>query len=165
LALELHREDLVARGELLGQEGGGVPRDLLRVRRRDSVGPAEGLLQPVLGDVAQLVEVRAQPAPVEDLVLDRFLELSLRDDPAVAQEPGEDRQSPSDKRPYSSNARRQPAFPSPTPGLSSTPRSLPPRRLAMPEPIPVYHERLPEIEKELTERGHVGVLVLDASPL
>jgi EAL domain-containing protein (putative c-di-GMP-specific phosphodiesterase class I) len=35
----------------------------------------------------------------------------------------------------------------------------------MPEPIPAYHERLPEIEKELTERGHVGVLVLDASPL
>jgi EAL domain-containing protein (putative c-di-GMP-specific phosphodiesterase class I) len=35
----------------------------------------------------------------------------------------------------------------------------------MPEPIPVYHERLPEIEKELTERGHIGLLVLDASPL
>jgi EAL domain-containing protein (putative c-di-GMP-specific phosphodiesterase class I) len=35
----------------------------------------------------------------------------------------------------------------------------------MPEPIPPYHERLPEIEKELTERGHVGLLVLDASPL
>jgi len=35
----------------------------------------------------------------------------------------------------------------------------------MPEPISAYHERLPEIEKELTERGHVGLLVLDASPL
>src|SRR5262245_10771921 len=41
----------------------------------------------------------------------------------------------------------------------------PPRRRPMPEPIPAYHERLPDLEKELTERGHLGLLVLDASPL
>jgi EAL domain-containing protein (putative c-di-GMP-specific phosphodiesterase class I) len=35
----------------------------------------------------------------------------------------------------------------------------------MPEPIAPYHERLPELERELTERGSLGVLVLDASPL
>jgi EAL domain-containing protein (putative c-di-GMP-specific phosphodiesterase class I) len=36
---------------------------------------------------------------------------------------------------------------------------------AMPEPIAPYHERLPDLERELTERGSLGVLVLDASPL
>jgi len=35
----------------------------------------------------------------------------------------------------------------------------------MPEPIPPYHERLPDLDRELTERGNLGVLVLDASPL
>ena len=35
---------------------------------------------------------------------------------------------------------------------------------AMPEPIAPYHERLPDLERELTERGSLGVLVLDASP-
>jgi len=35
----------------------------------------------------------------------------------------------------------------------------------MPEPIVPYHERLPDLERELTERGSLGVLVLDASPL
>ncbi len=35
----------------------------------------------------------------------------------------------------------------------------------MPEPIAPYHERLPDLERELTERGCLGVLVLDASPL
>jgi len=35
----------------------------------------------------------------------------------------------------------------------------------MPEPIVPYHERLPDIERELMERGSLGVLVLDASPL
>jgi len=34
----------------------------------------------------------------------------------------------------------------------------------MPEPIAPYHERLPELERELAERGSLGVLVLDASP-
>jgi EAL domain-containing protein (putative c-di-GMP-specific phosphodiesterase class I) len=34
----------------------------------------------------------------------------------------------------------------------------------MPEPIAPYHERLPDLERELTERGSLGVLVLDASP-
>jgi EAL domain-containing protein (putative c-di-GMP-specific phosphodiesterase class I) len=36
---------------------------------------------------------------------------------------------------------------------------------AMPEPIAPYHERLPDLERELTERGCLGVLVLDASSL
>jgi EAL domain-containing protein (putative c-di-GMP-specific phosphodiesterase class I) len=36
---------------------------------------------------------------------------------------------------------------------------------AMPEPIAPYHERLPDLERELTERGSLGVLVLDASSL
>ena len=35
----------------------------------------------------------------------------------------------------------------------------------MPEPIAPYHERLPDLERELLERGSLGVLVLDASPL
>ena len=35
----------------------------------------------------------------------------------------------------------------------------------MPEPIPSYHERLPDLDRELTERGSLGVLVLDATPL
>ena len=36
---------------------------------------------------------------------------------------------------------------------------------AMPEPIAPYHERLLDLERELTERGSLGVLVLDATPL
>jgi EAL domain-containing protein (putative c-di-GMP-specific phosphodiesterase class I) len=35
----------------------------------------------------------------------------------------------------------------------------------MPEPIAPYHERLPDLERELTDRGSLGLLVLDASPL
>lgn len=35
----------------------------------------------------------------------------------------------------------------------------------MPEPIAPYHERLPDLERELMERGSLGLLVLDASPL
>jgi EAL domain-containing protein (putative c-di-GMP-specific phosphodiesterase class I) len=35
----------------------------------------------------------------------------------------------------------------------------------MPEPNPPYHERLPDLDRELTERGSLGVLVLDATPL
>ncbi|HSD65586.1 MAG TPA: GGDEF domain-containing phosphodiesterase [Vicinamibacteria bacterium] len=34
----------------------------------------------------------------------------------------------------------------------------------MSEPIAPYYERLPDLERELTERGSLGVLVLDASP-
>ena len=35
----------------------------------------------------------------------------------------------------------------------------------MPKPIAPYHERLPDLDRELTERGNLGVLVLDAGPL
>lgn len=35
----------------------------------------------------------------------------------------------------------------------------------MSEPLPTYHERLPQLEQELAERGSLGVLVLDASCL
>ena len=35
----------------------------------------------------------------------------------------------------------------------------------MPDPIAPYHERLPDLEREVAERGSLGVLVLDASPL
>jgi EAL domain-containing protein (putative c-di-GMP-specific phosphodiesterase class I) len=35
----------------------------------------------------------------------------------------------------------------------------------MPEPIAPYHERLLDLERELADRGSLGVLVLDASPL
>jgi EAL domain-containing protein (putative c-di-GMP-specific phosphodiesterase class I) len=35
----------------------------------------------------------------------------------------------------------------------------------MPEPIAPYHERLSDLERELTERGSLGLLVLDASSL
>jgi EAL domain-containing protein (putative c-di-GMP-specific phosphodiesterase class I) len=36
---------------------------------------------------------------------------------------------------------------------------------AMSEPIAPYHERLPDLERELTERGSLGLVVLDASRL
>jgi EAL domain-containing protein (putative c-di-GMP-specific phosphodiesterase class I) len=35
----------------------------------------------------------------------------------------------------------------------------------MSEPIAPYHERLPDLERELSDRGAVGLLVLDATPL
>ena len=35
----------------------------------------------------------------------------------------------------------------------------------MAEPIAPYHERLPDLERELTDRGSLGLLVLDAAPL
>jgi EAL domain-containing protein (putative c-di-GMP-specific phosphodiesterase class I) len=35
----------------------------------------------------------------------------------------------------------------------------------MSEPVATYHERLADLERELTERGSLGLLVLDASPL
>jgi EAL domain-containing protein (putative c-di-GMP-specific phosphodiesterase class I) len=35
----------------------------------------------------------------------------------------------------------------------------------MPEPIVPYHERLPDLDRELTERGNLGVIVLDATTL
>jgi len=35
----------------------------------------------------------------------------------------------------------------------------------MPEPIATYHERLPDLERELNDRGSLGLLVLDAAPL
>ena len=35
----------------------------------------------------------------------------------------------------------------------------------MPDSIPPYHERLAELERELLDRGSLGLLVLDASPL
>jgi EAL domain-containing protein (putative c-di-GMP-specific phosphodiesterase class I) len=36
---------------------------------------------------------------------------------------------------------------------------------AMSEPIAPYHERLPDLERELIDRGSLGLLVLDAAPL
>ncbi len=35
----------------------------------------------------------------------------------------------------------------------------------MNDPVPPYHEHLPELAKELTERGSQGMIVIDASPL
>jgi len=35
----------------------------------------------------------------------------------------------------------------------------------MPEPIAPYHDKLPDLDRELTERGNLGLLVLDASLL
>jgi EAL domain-containing protein (putative c-di-GMP-specific phosphodiesterase class I) len=35
----------------------------------------------------------------------------------------------------------------------------------MSEPIPTYHDKLPDLDRELTERGNLGLLVLDAHPL
>jgi len=35
----------------------------------------------------------------------------------------------------------------------------------MPEPIATYHERLADLERELNDRGSLGLLVLDAAPL
>jgi EAL domain-containing protein (putative c-di-GMP-specific phosphodiesterase class I) len=35
----------------------------------------------------------------------------------------------------------------------------------MPEPIPAYEERLPDLEREIVERGSLALLVLDASSL
>jgi EAL domain-containing protein (putative c-di-GMP-specific phosphodiesterase class I) len=36
---------------------------------------------------------------------------------------------------------------------------------AMPEPILPYHERLPDLERELIDRGSIGVVVVDATAL
>jgi hypothetical protein len=63
------------------------------VRDGDAVGAGQGFPETLLGDEAQLVEVRPEASAVENLVLDRFLKLSLGDDPAVAQDAGEYRQS------------------------------------------------------------------------
>jgi EAL domain-containing protein (putative c-di-GMP-specific phosphodiesterase class I) len=35
----------------------------------------------------------------------------------------------------------------------------------MPEPLASYHERLPDLDRELTERGSLGLLVVDCAPL
>src|SRR5262245_40250227 len=51
-----------------------------------------------------------------------------------------------------------PSFPGPR-ALGYHPRQL------VPDAILPYHDRLPELEKELMETGHLGILVLDASPL
>jgi hypothetical protein len=56
------------------------------------VGAGEGVGEALLGDESELVEARAEATTVEDLVLDRLLELLVRDDPAVAQDASEYRQ-------------------------------------------------------------------------
>jgi hypothetical protein len=56
------------------------------------VAPRQRLLQAVLGDEAQLVEARAKPAAVEDLMLDRELELVVADEPAFPQDASQYRQ-------------------------------------------------------------------------
>src|SRR5207247_7349317 len=60
--------------------------------RGDAVGLRQSVLQLLLGDEAQLVEARAQPSPVKDLVLDRLLELALGHDATVPQDPTQNRQ-------------------------------------------------------------------------
>jgi hypothetical protein len=56
------------------------------------VRPRQCVDEPLLGDEAQLVERRAEPAPVEHLVLDRLLQLTVGDDATVAQDSSQDRQ-------------------------------------------------------------------------
>ena len=90
LAPHLAGEDLVSGRQLLGRELQGVRLHLAHVRRGDAVGPRERLPKPLLGDEAELVEARPQAPPVEDLVLDGLLKLSLGDHPAVAQDAGQD---------------------------------------------------------------------------
>ena len=68
-------------------------RQRLQVGRGHAVGAGERVDEPLLGDEAELEEARAQAAAVEDLVLDGLLQLSLRDDPAIAQDASEYRQS------------------------------------------------------------------------
>jgi hypothetical protein len=82
-------EDLEALGELLRDEGERLRGERLEVGGGDALGPGEGVGEALLGDEAQLVEARAQAAPVEDLVLDGLLQLSVRDDPAIAQDPSQ----------------------------------------------------------------------------
>src|SRR4029077_5268543 len=75
-----------------GRGGVGVARDLLHVEggAAHAVGLGQDLLQLLLADEAQLVEAGAQAAPVEDLVVDRLLELALGDDAPVLEQPRED---------------------------------------------------------------------------
>jgi hypothetical protein len=56
------------------------------------MGLRQGLLQPLFGDEAQFMKARSQPPPVENLVLDRLLELALGHDAAVPQDPAQNRQ-------------------------------------------------------------------------
>jgi EAL domain-containing protein (putative c-di-GMP-specific phosphodiesterase class I) len=80
-------------------------------------------------------------------MLDGLLQLSLGDHPAVAQDPSQYRQRCTPVK------------------LDILGYHRPADSSLMPEPIAPYHERLPDLERELAERGCVGVLVLDASSL
>ncbi|MGE5126878.1 MAG: hypothetical protein ACM3PV_11345 [Betaproteobacteria bacterium] len=85
-------EDLEALGQPLRDQLEGLGLQRLQVCGRDAVGPRQRVDQALLGDVAELVEAGAETAAVEDLVLDGLLQLSVRDDPAIAQDASEYRQ-------------------------------------------------------------------------
>ena len=85
-------EDLEALGELLRDEGERLGLQGPEVGRGHALGAGERVGEPLLGDEAELVEARAEAAAVEHLVLDGLLQLSVGDDPAVAQDPSQYRQ-------------------------------------------------------------------------
>jgi hypothetical protein len=85
-------EDLEALGQPLRDQLDGLGLQRPEVRGGDPVGPRQRVDQALLGDVAELVEAGPQAAAVEDLVLDGLLQLSVRDDPAIAQDASEYRQ-------------------------------------------------------------------------
>jgi hypothetical protein len=92
LAAQLAREHLVALGEPLGHGRDRLGPERLQVDRGHAVRARQRVGQALLGDEAELVEARAEPAAVEHLVLDGLLQLSVRDHPAVAQDSSEDGQ-------------------------------------------------------------------------
>src|SRR5262249_25024885 len=77
---------------LLRHERDRFGRERLEVDPRHAVRARERVGEPLLGDEAELVEAGAEPPAVEHLVLDRLLQLSVGDHPAVAQDPSQDRQ-------------------------------------------------------------------------
>ena len=92
-------------------------------------------------------------------MLDRLLQLLVRDDPAVAQDACEYRQRAPPWRPF---YQPRPVARLAGPGATGYDAAF---GSDMPDSIPPYHERLAELERELLDRGSLGVLVLDASPL
>ena len=76
-----------------GTSGERLGLDRPQVDRGHAVGAGQRVGEPLLGDEAELVEARAEPAAVEHLVLDGLLQLPVGDDPAVAQDPSQYRQA------------------------------------------------------------------------
>ena len=93
-SLQAVRKYLVPHRQRLGDEAHHLGHDRPQIdgHGRHAVGTGQCGLEPFLGDEPELVEVGAQPASVQDLVLDGLLELPLGDDAAIAEDARENGQ-------------------------------------------------------------------------